>query len=196
MKLFDDQKVGIVYSNYYSYNEENNKKKLIFKKKLPSGLISGSLLQHYTVGIITTIIRKSLLSELNSPFNSKYNIIGDFDLIIKLSLNNKFACIQAPLAYYRIHQTNYSSINYESEIEELEDWLKNQVIFDKSKFENLLKNIKLKILYMQTINYILNGNLKNAIKNIFFFPLGIKKIKLITTLFLTKKMLKKIKKFN
>ena len=92
------------------------------------------MLKHYTVGIITTIIRKSLLSELNSPFNSKYNIIGDFDLIIKLSLNNKFACIQAPLAYYRIHQTNYSSINYESEIEELEDWLKNQVIFDKSKF--------------------------------------------------------------
>ena len=60
------------------------------------------------------------------------------------------------------------------EIKELEDWLTNQKVFDKSKFDNLLKNIKLKITYMIIINNILNGNLKKAVKDIISFPLSLK----------------------
>jgi len=196
MNLFEDKEVGLVYSNYYIYNEETQRKKLASKKKLPSGTVTNSLLTNYNVGIITVIIRKVLFDRFKDGFDGKYNIIGDFDLIIKLSKFSKFACIQTGLSYWRSHKNNSSYINYELEINELEDWLTNQKVFDKSKFYNLLKNIKLKITYMIIINNILNGNLKKAVKDIISFPLSLKKIRLIMALLITKKFLKKIKNIN
>jgi len=196
MNLFEDKEVGLVYSNYYIYNEETQRKKLVSKKKLPSGTVTNSLLTNYNVGIITVIIRKVLFDRFKDGFDGKYNIIGDFDFIIKLSKFSKFACIQTGLSYWRSHKNNSSYINYELEIKELEDWLTNQKVFDKSKFDNLLKNIKLKITYMIIINNILNGNLKKAVKDIISFPLSLKKIRLIMALLITKKLLKKIKNIN
>ena len=196
MNLFEDKEVGLVYSNYYIYNEETQRKKLVSKKKLPSGTVTNSLLTNYNVGIITVIIRKVLFDRFKDGFDGKYNIIGDFDFIIKLSKFSKFACIQTGLSYWRSHKNNSSYINYELEIKELEDWLTNQKVFDKSKFYNLLKNIKLKITYMIIINNILNGNLKKAVKDIISFPLSLKKIRLIMALLITKKFLKKIKNIN
>ena len=139
MNLFEDKEVGLVYSNYYIYNEETQRKKLVSKKKLPSGRVTNSLLTNYNVGIITVIIRKVLFDRFKDGFDGKYNIIGDFDFIIKLSKFSKFACIQTGLSYWRSHKNNSSYINYELEIKELEDWLTNQKVFDKSKFDNLLK---------------------------------------------------------
>ena len=196
MNLFEDKEVGLVYSNYYIYNEETQRKKLVSKKKLPSGTVTNSLLTNYNVGIITVIIRKVLFDRFKDGFDGKYNIIGDFDFIIKLSKFSKFACIQTGLSYWRSHKNNSSYINYELEIKELEDWLTNQKVFDKSKFDNLLKNIKLKITYMIIINNILNGNLKKAVKDIISFPLSLKKIRLIMALLITKKLLKKIININ
>ena len=196
MNLFEDKEVGLVYSNYYIYNEETQRKKLASKKKLPSGIVTNSLLANYNVGIITVIIRKELFDRFKNGFDGKYNIIGDFDFIIKLSKVSKFACVQTGLSYWRSHKNNSSYINYELEIQELEDWLVNQRVFDKSKFNHLLKNIKLKITYMIIINNILNGNIKKAIKDIISFPLSLKKNRLIIALLLTKKLVKKIKNIN
>ena len=196
MNLFKDKEVGLVYSNYYIYNEETRRKKLATKKKLPSGIVTNSLLANYNVGIITVIIRKKLFNTFKGGFDGKYNIIGDFDFIIKLSKVSKFACIQTGLSYWRSHKKNSSYINYELEIKELEDWLTNQKIFDRSKFDHLLKNVKLKTTYMIIINNIINGNLKKAVKDIISFPLGLKKIRLIIALLLTKKLVKKIKNIN
>ena len=96
-----------------------------------------------------------------------------------------------------ILRTNNSSyIDYELEIEELHHWLQNQKMFDNLKDNNLLKNIKLKIFYMETMSCILNGNLRKAIKNILFFPLSLKKIRLAIAILMPKKLLKKIKNIN
>jgi len=196
MEFFKDQIVGLVYSNYYSYENDSKKKRLAFKKKLPSGFVASSLLSQYSVGIITLVIRKSVLKELKEPFNSKYNIIGDFDLVTQLSKNHKFECIQKPLAYYRLHKNNLSSLKHKSQIEELEDWLKNQKTYDEIKFKNLLKKMKSKITYMKAMNTILNENFKKGLQSVTVYPWSFQKVKLILTLFLTKKIIKKIKKFN
>ena len=45
-----------------------------------------------------------------SKFKGHYNIIGDFDYFIQLSLKNKIKAIQKPLAIHRIHEKNFSSI--------------------------------------------------------------------------------------
>ena len=196
INLFKDNEVGLIYSNYYIYNEDTKKKKLSTKQKLPSGIITNSLLLNYNIGILTVLFKKDLLSKFKIKFEDKYNLIGDFDLIIKLSRFTKFACSQSCLAYWRSHKNNSSYIDYELEIEELHHWLQNQKMFDNLKDSNLLKNIKLKIFYMETMSCILNGNLRKAIKNILFFPLSLKKIRLAIAILMPKKLLKKIKNIN
>jgi len=196
LKFFNEKDVGLVYSNYYSYENNNKNKRLAFTKKLPTGFVTKSLLINYTVGIITTVIRKSTLREMKEPFNSKYNIIGDFDLVTRLSKNCKFECSQQPLAYYRLHKNNLSSLNHKLQIEELEDWLKNQRTYDKIKFEYYLKKMKLKVMYMKAMNNILYESFKDGFGSMATYPWSFQKIKLILTLFLTKRILKRIKKFS
>ena len=60
-------------------------------------------LKEYTVGILTVMIKsfKKFLKLQN--FNSRYDIVGDFDLFIRLSKNYSIGCIQEPLATYRYH---------------------------------------------------------------------------------------------
>ena len=193
MKLFNNDEIGLVYSNYYIYDEDKQKKKLAFNN-LPSGLVTNSLIKHYKVGIITVIVRKKTLNNVSEGFNDKYNIIGDFDYILRLSKFNKFGCVQEGLAYWRSHKDNNRYVNYELEIKELEFWLKNQNIFKKEKIDVIGKTIRLKITYMETINNILKGKLKEAFKNIIYYPLSIDKLKLIAAFLIPIKLLKKIKK--
>jgi len=74
------------------------------------------------------VVKKKLF--LDHSFNLNYNIIGDFDFVIKLSKKIEFACVQEPLAYYRHHNNNYSTKNLKEYINELKYWFKkNKVIF-------------------------------------------------------------------
>ena len=193
IQLFKDNEIGLVYSNCYLHYENTKKNKLLSKKKLPIGKVTNALLKFYNMAIITVVIRKKLFDQFQQKFNPKYNIIGDFDFFIKLSTITKVQCVQSPLAYHRYHQYNYSSINYDLEISELEDWSKNQKIFNKASFDSLSKDLKLKIIYMKTLRCILKGDFVNFFKNILSFPWGIKKIELVIAFLLPKKLVKKIK---
>lgn len=142
-----DNQIYLVYSNFYSYNEKKNKKFLFFKGLLPEGYITQSLLNNYVIGLPTILIKKSVF--LKEKFESNYNIIGDFDFIIRISKKFKIKCIQEPLAYYRIHNDNYSSRNLKNYIYEIKHWLKiNKKMFDKQGF--LMKNIIFQLLRLKT----------------------------------------------
>ena len=97
---------------------------------MPNGKITQTLLDDYKLGILSVMISKKIFKK--KRFNKRYNIIGDFDFFINLSLKENFYCIPKPLAYYRNHENNYSKkINIF--INELNIWLK----LNSSKFERL-----------------------------------------------------------
>ena len=151
VKKFRDKKIGLVYSNYYILNQFTGFKKLFYKKKLPSGLIFRELLKEYFLGICTVIIKKDIFEKNKKWFNTKYNIIGDFDFFTRISKKIHFASINLPLSIYRIHNDSLSSKNYEMHINELNLWIKNQKTFDN----NYLSFIKEKIIYMEIFLSIL-----------------------------------------
>ena len=143
---------GIVYSNFNIKNELKNKNFLNYKNSLPMGFIKKKLLRKYQVGILTVCFRRNILKKYK--FNKNYNIIGDFDLIIRLSKDIKIGSIQEPLANYRIHKENFSTKRSDEHLSELKEWLtKNTGEFDsnvdllifkfflfKLKIKSLLKN--------------------------------------------------------
>ena len=145
----------IIYSNYLIKN--NLKKKIYLKKNstLPEGCITQSLLNDYFLGIVTIMIKKNIFRKYR--FNEYYNIIGDFDLFIKLSRRYKFFCIQQPLATYNIHENNMSKKKLDLYIKELDDWLKKNTIRISKNFSlKKLKYYLFKLKIKNKLNYFLN----------------------------------------
>tara|TARA_B100001250_G_scaffold395317_1_gene400089 strand:+ start:115 stop:903 length:789 start_codon:yes stop_codon:yes gene_type:complete len=134
------------YSNYF-IKKKLEIKKVKFKDNLNSGKITQNLLNNYTIGILTVLIERSLL--INNKFKTKYNIIGDFDLFLRISLSKNIAYMKNPLATYRIHENNYTIKNLGKYVVELEDWLNTNKDILKKKGYSLLNQkiylIKLKI---------------------------------------------------
>lgn len=176
IKLFKEKDVGVVYSKLFIFSEKNQKKR-IFKKAAYSGFITDKILQDYSIGFVTALIRKKSYLSVKG-FNNKYNISGDFEFILKLSLKWKILCCDKILAYYRIHQNNLSKKMRSAEIKELENILKSRILVKKI-FQRLLQNF---INYKITLLQIDEGKYFLALKNILIYPMSIKKIKLLAAL--------------
>ena len=85
----------ILYSNYFILDEKRKTKKIKIKNKdLSKTNITQKLLSNYDVGILTLMIEKSVFKKYK--FNNEYNIIGDFDFMIRASLKLKIGYIQKP----------------------------------------------------------------------------------------------------
>tara|TARA_B100000029_G_C16979198_1_gene742960 strand:- start:181 stop:573 length:393 start_codon:yes stop_codon:yes gene_type:complete len=123
-------------------------------------------------------------------FDKKYNIIGDFDFVIKLSQQTYFDAVQEPLTYYRIHGKNLSQINLENGlIKELKIWLKIQ------KRRKLLKTFSLKkfkemAMYLNIKNDLIFGRRIKALKSLKELPPSIKKFKHSVAIILPRFILK------
>jgi len=146
VKLANNSPYKIFYSNYHVLDQKKKKYFLKYKNKLPSGFITQNLLDNYFISILTLFIKKDIFKKFR--FKKKYNIIGDFDLILRLSKKFNIVALQKSLVIYRVHSNNYSEKKLNLYIQELKCWVeKNQN--KKYKF-NLLKYylFKLKIKFL------------------------------------------------
>ena len=159
--LFEDSKIDLVYSNLWITKNNLEIKKKFIKIKSPSGFIYEKLLEEYNVGIITAVFRKNIIKNLSKIFDERFSIIGDFDFFLKLSKNHYFHYIDTPLAYYRIHDKNFSSIYKEKEMDEFNIWVnenKNNISFEK------LKKMKKKISLRKLLHFKFNKDYTNCYK--------------------------------
>ena len=133
------------FSNSHIFLEKSNKKIPHTLKKLPSGLIYNFLAKEYLVTISSLIIKKKLLNEIGL-FNSNYNIIGDFDFVMKISKTKQAHSIQDPLLQIRIHGDNFHDKNRKMFYKEFKNWFQNQ--------ENDLFFIKNKKFFLKKLFYL------------------------------------------
>ena len=191
MDCFEDEAVGVVYTNFWLMKKDINKKKINNKKKLPSGKIYDQLINNYNIGaILTAVIKKTYYLKLEKDFDKRFSIIGDFDFFLRLSKICIFNAIQEPLAFYRLHGKNLSILNKEKEVEEFDLWLEENK-FNLSKFE--VKKLQKKINYRKFVICKINGKFGecvNMLLNLKKSLLNIKNLVLfLTPVFLLKKLL-------
>ena len=187
--------VGVVYGNLFIVNEKLNTKKIFLKKKKPRGFILDDLLKDYCTGLVTLVIRKSFLKDYQSVFDSSFHIIGDFDLMIRMSSKYKFECVDKPIASWRSHWKNESLLKKKTQIKELKIWYKKMqnypIIFNNKNFSHI-NNI---INNLETVSLILENDRKKAKLQIKKMPYSLKKIKFLIALFLPKNFIKKFIRF-
>ena len=184
LQVYEIQKnseVGLIYSFYEILDEKKNKLKLV--RPVANRDMKNFLLKKYNIALVSIAIRRQVLIKLNLKFNSNFNIIGDFDLVLKLSNFCQFKLIKKNLCTYRDHVESETNRNYSQLIEELEFWYKknkNEKMFFNC---NNFNHIKSKIYYYKGLNYIkrkefdkFKSNMNELSNNIYKLKLYIKYI--------------------
>lgn len=194
MSLFNSENAGVVYGNYWFFNEMKNKKNKVHRNgTLPSGKVLDRLLKQHTAGLLTLVIKRQAIENLKYPFDSRYHIIGDFDMIVRLSVEWNFYCVQEPIAYYRWHGANETTRVKDLEISELEMWYvemqQNKQISESVNFTRFVNTIS----YMKAMQNIAKGYYRKALTLFWTLPIGSKKIKLLSALIIPKFLLKKVR---
>ena len=123
--FFNNKFYDYSFSNSYLFFEKSNKKILHTNKKLLNGLIYDYLAKDYLVTISSLIIKKNLLKDVGLV-NPAFNIIGDFDFVMKLSKTKQAFAIQNPLLKIRIHGNNFHDKNRKMFYREYKNWFFNQ----------------------------------------------------------------------
>lgn len=138
--FFDDENKKFSYCNCHHFYEKSNKKEIFTKIKLKSGFIFDFLANNYLVKISCLIIEKNALKNVGY-FNPNYNIIGDYDVVMKLAQFYEAHAVQEPLVEMRFHNKNFLDLNRSMFFKEYKNWYYSQ------NFENkILKNHKNKFL--------------------------------------------------
>ncbi len=103
--LFANEAVGMSCANYLLTNERQGTSKLAYSA-VPYGKVLNALLEEYFVHFSTFIVRRRALDVLSYTFDPRFTVIGDFDLLLRLSVDWEMASVQRPLTVYRWHDDN------------------------------------------------------------------------------------------
>tara|TARA_B100000035_G_C21031490_1_gene568763 strand:- start:2595 stop:3461 length:867 start_codon:yes stop_codon:yes gene_type:complete len=137
-----NNKTSLLFSNFYFQNFKKKNKEISIKKKIPNKNMLSFLLSKYPVSISTVIYNKDVIKDF--LFNEKYHCIGDFDFVMKTSLNYNISGINEPLAVISIHEENETKKKYNLFVLELLDWYKNcnRKFLEFKDFTNYKFNIR------------------------------------------------------
>jgi glycosyltransferase involved in cell wall biosynthesis len=192
--LFENTEVGLVYGNYWLKNERKNSALAIANKNtLPEGWVLGDMLRDYVVGILTMVVRRSAIEKLDKVFDARYQIIGDFDLAIRLAARCKFACIQKPIAFYRWHGENASIVDAPRGVTEMQHWVENMsanaVISSNPNFV-CVQNA---LIYSKVVSAVAQGQRRDAWRLFADYPWGWKKSRLLVVLLMPYALVRKLR---
>ena len=182
--LFRDSDVGLVCSNYFVENKIKGRKREVFKNPMPQGRILESLLQNNFIALVTLMIRRSALKSMPAPFDSRFHIIGDFDLEIRLAATWKVGIEQTPLAVFCAHGDNESGKHGDLMIRELECWYAEHTEHSVIGYSRNFHFVADLIAYYKAMKILLSGNKKDSMKYLNQISWGRSKLKLIAGLLL------------
>ena len=125
--LFKRENVGAVCGNYWIESELDNKRdcKILSKNNLSRGFVMDRLLSNYFVGNLTLVIRKEALIELTGPINTKYPIIADFDLVLRVASSWEMDYVADVVATYRRHEGNLTTRDEVGHAHQMIEWIES-----------------------------------------------------------------------
>ena len=148
---FEDKTVGLVCGNYEVFYEDLKRGLPGWKGEKPSGFIANELLMDYHVSMLTILIRRSTYNEVGG-FDSRFSIIGDFDLAMRIAESRQIQTVNQMIAHYRIHGANETILKRKLHLEELKIWTcEARSRLPESNLPSL-KNLEKNILYLEGQN--------------------------------------------
>ena len=127
IKIFKNNlNTGIVICNTIFFNN-SGKQKVLYKSKPPTGRVFSNLLSNYFISLETVLIKKKYLDKLNNRFYLNFQMIEEYDLLLRLSLICELDYVDEILSKWRVHQKSWT-------------WNKEDLFFKEKKI--LIKKLK------------------------------------------------------
>lgn len=187
-KFFDLEEYDYFYSNVLCFYEKTNKLVKYNHKKLPNGKIYNYLAKDYFIIISGLIIKKKILEKENF-FNGFYSIIGDYDLLMRISKYANAKSFDEPLIYYRIHENNFSKKNNKMYFEEYDQWFYNQKKLNNKLFQDNIEHFFLRLSKLKIIHLLYEKRNFELFVEIIKFPQLSLKFKFFLAFFLPIKLI-------
>ena len=191
--LFSDAEAGLVCGNYWIESERTRKRWKWLKRPAPTGWVLNDLLKSYFVGLPTLVVRRSALASLDHPCDPRYHVIGDFDLVVRLSIRWKLDCVQEPVALYRVHDSNESLKHRARHPDELESWVGKMREVEAVRSSPNFPCVQSLITYLRAMNQVLEADKKGAYRRFHDLPWGGLKLKLLAALVLPTAVVRRLK---
>ena len=174
--FFIDKSHDYFYTNISIYHEKKNNFIKYNKFALPSGIIFNNLAKNYFIIISGLIIKKKIL-EKEKFFNEKYNIIGDYDLLMRISKYANAKSFNETLIFYRVHNNNFSKLNNKMYYYEYKDWYNRQKKINDDNFKKNKDSFLLQLNKLEIIYYLYQAKTFKLLIKIIKFPNFISKLK-------------------
>lgn len=165
VQAFSNPKVGIACSNFWIESVQENRRWLARRVQPPQGAVLDRLLKDYFVGLVTLVLRRSALNGLERTFG-QYNIIGDFDVVVRLAETWDLAYLHEPLAVYRLHGGNLSTRERERHIFELRSWITEMEEQAPLARRPAFGSVRQKLSYLEAMNRLLAGDRAGALRHL------------------------------
>jgi glycosyltransferase involved in cell wall biosynthesis len=191
--LFQDAEVGMVCANYWAVSEKKNRKWLMFERPIPTGWVLSDLLKFYFPGLLTLMIRRFAFEGLSHGCDPRYHIIGDFDLVVRLSIHWKMGCVQKPLACYRLHGNNETAKHTRRHVAETATWMSEMGNVDVIRQSPGWKQLGTNHTYLNALDQVLSGNRRAGRQLLRDLPWSKLKLRLLVILCLPISVVQKIK---
>jgi glycosyltransferase involved in cell wall biosynthesis len=106
--IFNDKKIGIVICDTIFFNEKGLEKQLYKKGPPPNGSVFRETLSDYFISLETAIIRKDSLDSLEYWFDTRFQVIEEYDLFVRLAYKWEIAYVDKILAKWRVHGSSWT----------------------------------------------------------------------------------------
>ena len=120
-------------------------------------------------------------------FNKNFNIIGDFEFVMRLAAKYKGFSINKPQAYIRFHSQNFLSNNRGMFYDEYKSWY--EAVKDAEPYITYKKYYENYLLYLKIVKNILKNKNRELLFEILRYPLSLDKFKLFFLFLLPKKII-------
>lgn len=105
---FKDPDVGIVISDTIFFNDQGMEKQLYKTNPPPEGRVFAELATRFFVSLETVILRMEAVRQLEHDFDPDFNLIEDYDLIVRVGYRWKLAFVPRVLAKWRVHSNSWT----------------------------------------------------------------------------------------
>jgi len=106
--LFEDLEIGIVICDSIFFNSKGDNFQIYKKNKPPTGFVFKKLFSEYFISLETAIVRKSAFKDLDHIFDKSFQMVEEYDLFVRISLDWKLDYVDKVLAKWRVHEKSWT----------------------------------------------------------------------------------------
>ena len=132
--------------------------------------------------MLTVVIRKKFIEDMENVFNTKFDMLSDMDFILRFSKSTILNALTILLLLIKFIKINSQNKNFLIQADQFNEWYEKIRSSKEFGQEEKINTIKNKAEFFKILSLIYKKKYFRSLKNFFFYPNNLEKIKLFIIL--------------